>query len=57
MQQTQSQVPPSVLHTEAPTPGDISTLDDEVLSQVVGGGPGGGWLAVTAVAGPGGGWY
>ena len=58
MQQTQNPVAPSVACASAPNPVGIVPLDDQMLSQVVGGvavGPGTGWSLVTS-SGPGTGW-
>ena len=56
MQQTQSQVIPSVAQPQSPAPLDLVVLDDHLLSQVAGGwmGPGSGWSDLAA--GPGTGW-
>jgi hypothetical protein len=48
MQQTQTQVVPTVAQPQPKAPVEIVILDDRMLSQVVGG--------VSLAAGPGGGW-
>jgi hypothetical protein len=56
MQQSQTQVIPSVAQPHSPAPLEIVVLDDRLLSQVAGGfmGPGTGWSDLCA--GPGNGW-
>jgi hypothetical protein len=57
MQQSQSQVVPSVAQPQSPAPLEIVVLDDLLLGQVSGGwmmGPGTGWSDLAA--GPGTGW-
>lgn len=56
MQQSQSQVVPSAVQPQSPVALEIVVLDDQHLSQVVGGwmGPGTGWSDLAA--GPGAGW-
>jgi hypothetical protein len=58
MQQSQGQVASSAASAEPSTTYEVVDLDDESLSQVVGGkGPGAGWCEAAVVGGgPGGGW-